>query len=116
MALNDCAAGDKRPELHSSTGGPDLDNFDDSWLPEGPCQGVISAVSRPVASGCRYAPAVAMGVYFPRKRVAVRGLYIEVGPYMRTRRLSAILATSLLSLAIIFPGVLGYAAGDPSIV
>ena len=35
---------------------------------------------------------------------------------MRTRRLSAILATSLLSLAIIFPGVLGYAAGDPSIV
>ena len=35
---------------------------------------------------------------------------------MRTRRLSAILATSLLSLAIIFPGVLGHAAGDPSIV
>jgi ankyrin repeat protein len=35
---------------------------------------------------------------------------------MRTRRLSVILATALLSLAIIFPGVLGYAAGDPSIV
>jgi len=35
---------------------------------------------------------------------------------MRTRRLSALLTTSLLSLAIIFPGVLGHAAGDPSIV
>jgi len=35
---------------------------------------------------------------------------------MRTRRLSAWIATSLLSLAIIFPGVLGHAAGDPSLV
>jgi uncharacterized protein len=35
---------------------------------------------------------------------------------MRTRRLSALLVTSLLSLAIMFPGVLGHAAGDPSIV
>jgi uncharacterized protein len=35
---------------------------------------------------------------------------------MRTRRLSALLVTSALSLAIMFPGVLGHAAGDPSIV
>ena len=35
---------------------------------------------------------------------------------MRTRRLSAWIATSLLSLVIIFPGVLGHAAGDPSLV
>jgi len=35
---------------------------------------------------------------------------------MRTRRFSAWIATSLLSLAIIFPGVLGHAAGDPSLV
>jgi ankyrin repeat protein len=35
---------------------------------------------------------------------------------MRTGRLSALVATSLVSLAIIFPGVLGHAAGDPSIV
>ena len=35
---------------------------------------------------------------------------------MRTRRLSAWIATSLLSFAIIFPGVLGHAAGDPSLV
>jgi ankyrin repeat protein len=35
---------------------------------------------------------------------------------MRTRRFSAWIATSLLSLVIIFPGVLGHAAGDPSLV
>ena len=47
---------------------------------------------------------------------AVGGPYIEVGLYMRTRRLFAWISTALGAVVIAFPGVLGHAAGDPSLV